>query len=109
MLLVSDSFNDVASGLADGVVQQGQLAGVVISGPLNERKGRKFCIFLAAVLFSIGSILMAANLGCIAELMVGRVFSGLGSGVGMTTGAIYISEVAQKEVRGTMSTFYNVG
>lgn len=86
----------------------GQLAGVLISGFTNERLGRKTSISLAAGLYTIGAILMAVNFGSIAELMVGRVFSGLGSGVGMTTGAIYLSEIAPKEVRGAMSTFYNI-
>ncbi|KAK7733545.1 hypothetical protein SLS57_000560 [Botryosphaeria dothidea] len=50
---------------------------------------------------------MAANFGSLAELIVGRVLSGLGSGFGMTIGAIYIAEVAPREVRGAMSTMYN--
>lgn len=51
---------------------------------------------------------MAANFGSLPELIVGRVLSGLGSGFGMTIGAIYIAEVAPKAVRGAMSTLYNV-
>jgi len=51
---------------------------------------------------------MAADYGSIGQLMAGRVLSGIGSGFGMTTGAIYISEVAPREVRGLMSTLYNV-
>lgn len=62
----------------------------------------------SAVLYTIGAILMAANFGSLAELLVGRVFSGLGSGCGMTVGPIYISEVAPTEMRGMMTTFYNV-
>jgi MFS family permease len=60
------------------------------------------------VLYTIGAIIMSANFGSIAELLAGRVVSGLGSGFGMTTGAIYISEIAPRELRGCLSTFYNV-
>jgi len=63
---------------------------------------------MAATLNTIGCILMAANFGSIAELLVGRIFSGLGSGVGMTTGAIYIAEISPREVRGCMATFFNI-
>lgn len=51
---------------------------------------------------------MAANFGSLVELLVGRVVSGLGSGLGMTVGPIYISEVAPTEMRGMMTTFYNI-
>lgn len=87
--------------------EQGQLTGVLISGPVGERYGRKACITIAATFYLLGTILMAANFGSLAELIVGRVLSGLGSGFGMTIGAIYIAEVAPREVRGAMSTMYN--
>lgn len=86
----------------------GQLTGVMLSGPIGERRGRKTAIFLAATFYTIGAILMAANFGSYTELIVGRVFSGLGSGFGMTVGTIYISEVAPRAVRGCMTTFYNI-
>lgn len=66
------------------------------------------CIFLAAFFYTIGSILMIANFGSLAELLAGRVLSGIGSGFGMTTGAVYISEAAPNALRGCMSTFYNI-
>jgi MFS family permease len=51
---------------------------------------------------------MAVNFGSLAELLVGRVMSGIGSGLGMTVGPIYISEVAPTEMSGMMTTFYNI-
>ncbi|KAI9925259.1 hypothetical protein ASPWEDRAFT_120685 [Aspergillus wentii DTO 134E9] len=86
----------------------GQTVGVLLSGPLGERRGRKSVIMAAAIFYTIGAILMAANFGSLVELLVGRVLSGLGSGMGMTAGPIYISEVAPTELRGMMTTFYNI-
>ncbi|PYH93224.1 sugar transporter [Aspergillus ellipticus CBS 707.79] len=86
----------------------GQTAGVLLAGPLGERRGRKPVILAAAICYTIGAILMAANLGSFAELLVGRVLSGLGSGLAMSAGPIYISEIAPLELRGMMTTFYNV-
>ncbi|KAK9860813.1 hypothetical protein MYU51_006105 [Penicillium brevicompactum] len=86
----------------------GQTVGVLIAGPLGERRGRKSVIMLSAILYTIGAILMAANFGSLAELLVGRIFSGLGSGAGMVVGPIYISEIAPTEMRGMMTTFYNI-
>lgn len=51
---------------------------------------------------------MATNFGSLSEMLVGRILSGVGSGAGMTVGPIYISEVAPLELRGMMTTFYNV-
>lgn len=87
---------------------QGQILGVLMSGPLGERRGRKYVIISAAIFYSIGAILMAANFGSLVELLVGRVMSGIGSGLGMTVGPIYISEIAPTEMRGMMTTFYNI-
>ena len=62
----------------------------------------------SAIFYTIGAILMAANFGSLGELLAGRVLSGIGSGLGMTAGTIYISEVAPTEIRGMMTTFYNI-
>ncbi|OAA60303.1 General substrate transporter [Niveomyces insectorum RCEF 264] len=86
----------------------GQLAGVIFSGPVGEVYGRKPVIMIAAILYIIGAILMSANFGSVAELLVGRVISGLGSGFGMTVGAVYISEIAPRALRGCMGAIYNV-
>ncbi|KAL4758072.1 general substrate transporter [Aspergillus foveolatus] len=72
------------------------------------RRGRKSVILLCPILYTIGAVLMAGNIGSFAELLVGRVLSGLGSGCGMTAGPVYISEIAPRELRGMMTTFYNV-
>ncbi|KAL1857006.1 hypothetical protein VTK73DRAFT_8154 [Phialemonium thermophilum] len=87
----------------------GQLAGVIFSGPVGEVYGRKPVIMIAAVLYLVGAVLMTANFGSSAELLVGRVVSGLGSGFGMTVGAVYISEIAPRALRGCMGALYNVG
>ncbi|RDW58929.1 sugar porter family MFS transporter [Aspergillus mulundensis] len=96
------------SGWAVSSMLLGQTAGVIISGPLGERRGRKSVILLSAILYTVGAVLMAGNVGSFAELLVGRVLSGLGSGCGMTAGPVYISEVAPRELRGMMTTFYNI-
>ncbi|KAL4738797.1 hypothetical protein BDV11DRAFT_205644 [Aspergillus similis] len=96
------------SGWAVSSMLLGQTAGVIISGPLGERRGRKSVILLSTILYTIGAVLMAANIGSFAELLVGRVLSGLGSGCGMTAGPVYITEIAPRELRGMMTTFYNI-
>ncbi|PYH81206.1 hypothetical protein BO82DRAFT_402780 [Aspergillus uvarum CBS 121591] len=54
------------SGWAVFSMLLGQTAGVIFSGPFSERYGRKLVILLAAILYTIGAILMAANFGSFA-------------------------------------------
>ncbi|KAL3478844.1 general substrate transporter [Aspergillus californicus] len=96
------------SGWAVSSMLLGQTAGVILSAPLGERRGRKPVILLSAIFYTVGALLMAGNVGSFTELLVGRVLSGLGSGAGMTAGPVYISEVAPRELRGMMTTFYNI-
>ncbi|CAG8400618.1 unnamed protein product [Penicillium salamii] len=105
---LSDSAVSNYEGWVVSSMLLGQTVGVLIAGPLGERRGRKAVIMLSAILYTIGAILMAANFGSLAELLVGRIFSGLGSGAGMVVGPIYISEIAPTEMRGMMTTFYNI-
>lgn len=49
---------------------------------------------------------MAVNSGSLAELLVGRAWSGIGSVLGKTIGPIYILDDAPTEMRGMMTTFY---
>ncbi|CAG8918965.1 unnamed protein product [Penicillium salamii] len=87
----------------------GQTAGILLAGPVMESRGRKPIILMAAVTYTIGSLLMAVNFGSLPELLVGRVVSGLGSGMAYSAGPCYLSEIAPGELRGMLSTFYNAG
>ncbi|GKZ35193.1 hypothetical protein AbraIFM66950_005746 [Aspergillus brasiliensis] len=88
---------------------QGQTVGILLAGPIMETRGRKVIILMAAVTYTIGSLLMAVNFGSLAELLVGRIVSGLGSGMAYSAGPCYLSEIAPAELRGMLSTFYNAG
>lgn len=88
---------------------QGQTVGILLSSPIMESRGRKIIIFIAAVTYTIGSLLMAVNFGSLPELLVGRIISGLGSGLAYSAGPCYLSEIAPAELRGMLSTFYNAG
>ncbi|KAE8146988.1 general substrate transporter [Aspergillus avenaceus] len=107
-----DELSDVQisnnSGWAVSSMLLGQTAGILISGPLGEMRGRKPVVLAAAIAYTVGALLMCGNVGSFTELLVGGVLSGVGSGLAMTAGPVYISEVAPQEMRGMMTTFYNV-
>ncbi|OKL56733.1 hypothetical protein UA08_07867 [Talaromyces atroroseus] len=74
-----------------------------------ESRGRKIVILMAAVVYTIGALLMAINFGSLAELLTARVVSGIGSGIAYSSGPVYITEIAPTELCGMISTFYNAG
>ncbi|KAH8704855.1 general substrate transporter [Talaromyces proteolyticus] len=98
-----------SQGWVTSAMLLGQAAGILISGPIMERRGRKIVILIAAITYTIGALLMTVNFGSLAELLAGRVISGIGSGLAYSPGPVYISEIAPTELRGMMSTFYNAG
>ncbi|KAL3442309.1 general substrate transporter, partial [Aspergillus insuetus] len=87
----------------------GQTVGILLASPIMESRGRKIIILIAALTYTIGSLLMAVNFGSLPELLVGRIISGLGSGLAYSAGPCYLSEIAPAELRGMLSTFYNAG
>ncbi|KAL2831275.1 general substrate transporter [Aspergillus pseudoustus] len=87
----------------------GQTVGILLASPIMESRGRKVIILIAAITYTIGSLLMAVNFGSLPELLVGRIISGLGSGLAYSAGPCYLSEIAPAELRGMLSTFYNAG
>jgi len=77
----------------------GAMIGAVAGGWINDAFGRKKATLSADVIFTTGSIVMAAAPDPYI-LILGRLFIGLGVGVASVTAPIYIAEAAPTEVRG---------
>ena len=85
----------------------GATVGAGAAGPMADRYGRRFAISLAAVLFGIGSVISALAPD-VAVLVVGRIIVGLGVGVASTAAPVYISEVAPADLRGALTTMFQL-
>jgi len=74
---------------------------LVVTFPLNYA-GRKPTILLSGVLFAVcwGLIALASLNSSVAMILVGRFFSGLGTGVSVPSVVVYLSEVTAPSVRG---------
>lgn len=91
----------VAAVLAGGMV------GPFVSGPLTDTLGRKKINIIASLVFVLGSILTAVATG-VAMLIFGRLLLGLAIGIVASTVPLYIAEMAPKDKRGTLVTFFQL-
>nr|XP_040018202.1 proton myo-inositol cotransporter-like [Gasterosteus aculeatus aculeatus]XP_040018203.1 proton myo-inositol cotransporter-like [Gasterosteus aculeatus aculeatus]XP_040018204.1 proton myo-inositol cotransporter-like [Gasterosteus aculeatus aculeatus]XP_040018205.1 proton myo-inositol cotransporter-like [Gasterosteus aculeatus aculeatus] len=72
-------------------------------GYLNGWLGRRACILLASLVFSIGGVIMSLAPDKVV-LLVGRVTVGLGIGIASMTVPVYIAEVSPPHRRGQLVT-----
>ena len=75
--------------------------GCLIAAILMEWLGRLNTIKLSAIPCVIGWLLIA-NASNIAELLIGRILTGLGSAIGTSPAIVYITEVARPDLRGSL-------
>lgn len=88
-------------------VLAGGMVGPFVSGPLTDKLGRKKINILAALVFVLGSIVVAVA-PSVAFLIGGRLLLGLAIGIVASTVPLYIAELAPKESRGTLVTFFQL-
>jgi sugar porter (SP) family MFS transporter len=100
-LTVRFGLSDFMKGWASGCVLIGCAAGVLTVGELSDRFGRKFALFLAAVMFLV-SALGTALPPDIATFIVFRFIGGLGIGIASIATPMYIAEITPAAVRGRM-------
>ncbi|MCD8739149.1 sugar porter family MFS transporter [Mucilaginibacter roseus] len=85
----------------------GCIAGVVFSGKLSDKYGRKIVMIISAVLF-LASALGCMFAGSFTALIIFRLIGGLGIGVASMVSPLYISEFSPSRYRGTMVSLYQL-
>ena len=85
----------------------GAMFGPLVSGTLSDKLGRKKINIIAALVFLLGSILTAMAIS-VSFLIIGRLFLGLAIGIVSGTVPLYLAELAPKEKRGRLVTFFQL-
>ncbi|MCI2914864.1 sugar porter family MFS transporter [Staphylococcus hominis] len=95
------------NGAIEGLVVSSMLFGAIVgaggSGPLSDRIGRRRLVLFIALVFIVGSLVLAFSTN-IAMLIIGRVIVGLAVGGSMSTVPVYLTEMAPTELRGSLGS-----
>ncbi|XP_026177905.1 solute carrier family 2, facilitated glucose transporter member 8 [Mastacembelus armatus] len=95
--------DDVQASWFGSIVTVGAAAGGLLGGWMVEKIGRKLSLMFCSLPFVFGfTVIIAAQ--NVWMLYVGRVLTGLASGVTSLVVPLYISEMAHERVRGTLGS-----
>ncbi len=75
--------------------------GMLLSGPLSDRIGRRPVLMIAAVLFAVSALASAAAPD-FTSFVAARMLGGFGVGAALIIAPMYIAEIAPPELRGRM-------
>ena len=78
--------------------------GMMFSGPLSDRIGRRPVLKIAALLFAVSAIASAVAPGFI-TLVIARMIGGFGVGAALVIAPMYIAEMAPPASRGRLVSF----
>ncbi len=107
MLFIKQSFSisNTQIGIMVSAVPLGALMSSIITGRLSDWFGRKKILSITAFLFILGS-LVCASADTSNELIIGRLLLGFAVGMSTSLSPVYIAEIAKKEQRGKLVTFF---
>lgn len=82
------------SNLLLGMYVFGLIPGLLVAAALSDRYGRRTVTLSGLVAAAVGSIILACGMSSFTVLCIGRLFAGVGVGVGMSVGSSWIKELS---------------
>ncbi|CAI4058950.1 hexose transporter HXT3 SKDI_04G5550 [Saccharomyces kudriavzevii IFO 1802] len=98
----------VRTGLIVAIFNIGCAIGGIVLAKLGDMYGRKMGLIVVVVIYIIGIIIQIASINKWYQYFIGRIISGLGVGGIAVLSPMLISEVAPKEMRGTLVSCYQL-
>ncbi|GAB0090683.1 hypothetical protein DMENIID0001_054340 [Sergentomyia squamirostris] len=92
--------------LMSSVVFLTAIPGSLLFGRLSDWIGRKWSLYLGNIIYTMGFLLLALATNY-EMIVVARALNGLGMGCAFVVTQIYVSEIAEKEIRGILGAVYN--
>jgi len=78
-----------------GMYALGLVPGLLVAGPLSDRRGRRAVALPAACVALAASLVLGAGGGSFGALLLGRLLYGLGAGGAMSAGATWVVELSE--------------
>ncbi|CCF58563.1 hypothetical protein KAFR_0E04120 [Kazachstania africana CBS 2517] len=100
--------SNVRTGLLVGIFNIGCAIGGILLSRLGDMYGRKIGLISVTVIYVIGIIIQIASIDKWYQYFIGRIISGLGVGGITVLSPMLISEVAPKEMRGTLVSSFQL-
>ncbi len=89
-----------APALLLGMYALGLVPGLLLAGPLSDRRGRRAVVLPSAGLALVASVLLGASSASFTALLFGRLLYGLGAGGVMSAGAVWVIELSHEPATG---------
>ncbi|CAG8076186.1 unnamed protein product [Penicillium salamii] len=99
-------FNNPDAALQGDIVALydiGCIIGSIVVFFIGERLGRRWMLMTGGTIMILGTAILATST-TVAQLIVGRIVTGVGNGMNSSTAPVYQSESAPSEIRGTLLT-----
>jgi MFS family permease len=94
------------NSLAVGLQQAGAFVSCLLVWPVADKLGRKKTLMLSSAIFCIGVVIETINTHSMGAFYVGRVVAGVGLGAATVVVPMFSSEMAPKELRGQIGSFF---
>ena len=101
------SLSDVKVEVLVGILNACAIAGAAVAHYVVDRLGRRRTFTVSSAVFIVGVLGMACSVNY-AMLLLFRVVTGLGVGVGLSVDPVYIAEVAPPHARGALVSWSEI-
>ncbi|CAA19288.1 plasma membrane glucose/fructose:proton symporter Ght2 [Schizosaccharomyces pombe] len=102
------SLSSARQGLLTGMVNVGSLFGCIISSPIADRFGKRLSIIGFCAVYIIGIIVQVTAVPSWVQIMVAKIWTGIGIGALSVLAPGYQSETAPPSIRGTVVVTYQL-
>ncbi|KAI5193623.1 general substrate transporter [Aureobasidium subglaciale] len=96
------------SSLAVGLQQLGACLACFAIWPVTHRFGRKLALVICSTIFIIGAIIQTINTHSFSAFLAARFIAGIGIGGSSVVVPMFSSEMAPKQLRGQIGSFYQL-
>ncbi|KAM6502998.1 General substrate transporter [Amanita muscaria] len=89
-------------GAMTAILELGALAGAILAGIFADRYSRRHSIFVASIIFCIGSSFQCGAQS-LSDIFFGRAVGGIGVGALSMLSPLYMAEISPPELRGSLT------